>query len=85
MAIWQRLFGIVNRRIESNTLKTIKFLKVVEYSDRKFLIDEDSKLDLLEAIMNKLEFSRPTCVIKYLQKIGGAGDTLIANALVQIQ
>jgi hypothetical protein len=83
--ILQKLFGLANRRIESGRLKTIKFLKVVENTDRKFLIDEDSKLDLLAAIMNKLEFSRPTCVIKYLKKIGASGDNLIANALVQIQ
>jgi len=85
MGLLQRLFGISSTRVYAAAKKTMQYLKIVENTDRKLLIDVDSKLFVMEAIMNKLEFSRPICVIEYLKKSGATGDKLISNALLQIQ
>jgi hypothetical protein len=33
--------------------------------------------------MNKLEFSRPSCIKKYLMEKGAAGDALLSKVILQ--
>jgi hypothetical protein len=62
---------------------TIKNLKQAESEDRARLSDEDTLLYFRESLMNKLEFSRPVCVMKYLAQKGAAGDALLSTLLLQ--
>jgi hypothetical protein len=62
---------------------TIKHLKLVESEDRARMYDKDNLLYTRESLMNKLEFSRPVCVKKYLIEKGAAGDALLSTLLLQ--
>jgi hypothetical protein len=72
-----------NHQAERIAEMTIKNLKKVESEDRARISDRDALLYVRESLMNKLEFSRPVCVIKYLQKKGAAGDALLSKLLLQ--
>jgi hypothetical protein len=62
---------------------TITHLKLVESEDRARMSDKDALLFTRESLMNKLEFSRPVCVKKYLIEKGAAGDALLSTLLQQ--
>jgi hypothetical protein len=72
-----------NHQAEHIAEKTIKNLKQVESEDRARLSDEDTLLFTRESLMNKLEFSRPVCVKKYLMRKAAAGDALLSTLLLQ--
>lgn len=63
--------------------KTILYLKKVEDSDRAPLSDEDQRLFRQESLMNKLEFSRKSCIIKYLTDKAALADRALSSAILQ--
>jgi hypothetical protein len=73
-----------NRQAERIAELTINTLKKVESNDRARISDENTLLFTRESLMNKLEFSRPVCIKKYLQEKGAAGDALLSNVLLQL-
>jgi very-short-patch-repair endonuclease len=83
MGIMTAFLRFWNRHVEKIARKTIKNLKQVASKDRAHLADQDTLLYVRESIMNKLEFSRPVCVKKYLAEKGAAGDALLSKLLLQ--
>jgi hypothetical protein len=61
--------------------KTLNNLKQVASEDRARLADEDMRLYARESLMNKLEFSRPVCIKRYLAQHVAAGDALLSTLL----
>jgi hypothetical protein len=72
-----------NHQAQRIAAMTIKNLKKIESEDRARISDRDAFLYILESLLNRLEFSRPICVKKDLQKKGAAGDALLSNLLLQ--
>ncbi len=81
MGILDKLLIKGNHAAESIAQKTILVLKNVEVKDRAPLSNELDKLFRRESLMDRLEFSRPTCVIKYLSKRDLSKDTTLSAAL----
>ncbi len=81
MGILERLLVKGNHAAESIAEKTIAVLKNVEGKDREPLTNELDRLFRRESLMDRLEFSRPSCVIKYLAKRDLSKDTTLSSAL----
>ncbi|MDD1679337.1 MAG: hypothetical protein LUO93_09190 [Methanomicrobiales archaeon] len=71
-----------NHYAEKIATATIKNLKIAELRDRASISDENTLLYSRESLMNKLEFSRPVCIKKYLQEKGFASDALLKKAIL---
>lgn len=85
MEIFKWLFGWRNHVARNLAQKTLVYLKKVEDIDRAPLSDEDLKLFRLESLMNQLEFSRKSCVHKYLSEKAAAADRTLTSAILQYQ
>lgn|GEM_PF-2750175 len=83
MGILDRLFGWRNHMVDTMAQKTLTYLKKVEDADRAPLADEDQKLFRVESLMNKLEFSRKSCIIKYLSDKAALADRTLSSAILQ--
>ncbi len=80
MNTFLRFWDHQNEHIAEMTLKN---LKQVASEDRARLADEDMLLYARESLMNKLEFSRPVCIKRYLAQYGASGDALLSTLLHQ--
>lgn len=74
MGFFSRLFGRRNEAAETVARKTMNYLKIVERKDRRRLIQDENRDFETEYLLNRLEFSRRSCVLEYLARFAKGKD-----------
>lgn len=74
MGFFGRLLEKGDEVLDTITRRTITFLKAMERKDRRALITDNNLEYEKEVLFNKLEFSRKSCVVKYIQRLAKGRD-----------
>lgn len=74
MGFLRRLSGRKDEALDAIARRTINFLKITERKDRKILVQDENRDFETETLLNKLEFSRRSCVLKYIGRLAKGRD-----------